>query len=152
MSNDQQQMFRGVPTKIDVDLLTKKYGVPEEGAIISRDEIAEVIQAERFSNRFETVYSKWKNMLERDHSILLVSLMDGTVKAATPDERVKEASRMLTNGRRTFGRAIVITYKTDQSRLSEPMVKTANNILSMNERKLRLASFVATTTAEAKEA
>lgn len=136
------EYFKGIPTKIDVEKLVEYHGVPAEGTIFTFDQLAESAGLLRDSHRFRTVLNAWRKQLFRDHNILLVSIGQGRLKASEPGERIDWASRKVHSGRRAIGRAIVVAYQTDQKRLTDDKQKTARDIVSMNESKMRLAAGV----------
>lgn len=140
--NNMSEYFKGIPTKIDVEKLDQCHGVPSEGTIFTFDQLAESAGLLRDSHRFRTVLNAWRKQLFRDHNILLVSIGQGRLKASEPDERIDWASRKVHSGRRAIGRAIVVAYQTDQKRLTDDKQKTARDIVSMNESKMRLAAGV----------
>lgn len=134
--------FRGIPTKIDVEKLLNRYGVPKEGFTVEKKAIAETLELDVKSHRFGTVLTAWRNRLFREHNILMVSIGEGVLKAASPDERVDYSSRKVSSGRRAIGKAIVVAYATDANRLTDESAKTRASICAMNEAKLRLAAGV----------
>ena len=136
------EYFKGIPTKIDVEKLTHCYGVPAEGTVFAFAELAESVGLVQNSHRFRTVLNAWRKQLFRDHNILLISIGQGRLKASEPDERIDWASRKVHSGRRAIGRAIVVAYQTDHKRLTDDNQKTARDIVSMNESKMRLAAGV----------
>jgi len=137
-----ENFFKGIPTKIDTDRLFAKFGIPKEGDVISFSDCAKIIGVECGSCRFKTVLDSWRRSLLREHNILMVAQGDGTIKAALPDERIDYASRKVASGRRAVGKAIVVAYGTDATRLSEKKAEARNMICAMNEAKLRLIAGV----------
>ncbi len=138
MSEDTTLYFRGVPTKPDVDMLVRKYGVPAEGTVIGFVDIADCIGVPVDSSRFRTVVHSWRRLLIREHNVLLVAEGDKTFKAANPEERMRYASGKIAGGRKAIGRAIVVAHGTDAKRLTEASQKVRASICSMNETKMRL--------------
>ena len=131
--------FKGIPTKVDVDRLVVKYGVPEEGTEISLREIAEVLAIEELSFRFKTVVSAWRRLLFRTHNVLMVGTGERTLVCADPETRVKTAVGKITHGRKSIGRGVVIAYQTDALRLTKDSKSVRNSIVGLNQKKLELA-------------
>ena len=138
----QTNFFRGIPTRIDVDKLMKRFGVPKEGAVVQFEDAALEIGLDRDSCRFKTVFSAWRKELLNKHNVLMIATGAGSVKCAAPDERITWCAAKVRGGRRMIGRAIVVSHSTDTARLTEDNQKTRAGIVAMNDSKLRLAASV----------
>ena len=80
------------PTKIDVDKLIARFGVPQENETILWSEIIETTGLEKQEYRFGTVLTAWRKHLEQNHDIILypvpgvglaVAVRSGAAAAAT---------------------------------------------------------------------
>lgn len=138
----QMNFFRGIPTKIEVDKLTEVYGVPNEGDCISFKDAAAAVGLSPDGNRFRTVFRTWRRMLFRQHNMLSVGTGDGRIRFANPTERIDYATRKVKQGRKAIGLAIFVAHGTDAKRLNADNAKVREQLLALNESKMRLASTV----------
>lgn len=132
----------GIPTKIDVDRIAAHVGTPKEGDTIILADLADAINMDAKSNRFQTVVSAWRKQLFREHNILTVGDGQGGIFVADPTQRVKWAASRVTRGRRSVGRAIAVASTTDAKRLSAGERKMQDSIIALNATRLRLAAGV----------
>jgi len=139
---NQLGYFRGIPTKIDVDRLDAKFGVPKEGDEITFAACSDALGMPETSHRFRTVVHAWRKKLFRDHNLLSVGTGEGAFRFADPAERIDFASRKVKSGRRSVGYAVVIAHGTDARRLTADQQKTRAGLLELNAGRLRLAAAV----------
>jgi len=132
----------GMPTKIDVDRISERFGVPKEGDTIKRSDIASALRMDADSHRFRTVLDAWRKMLFREHNLLTVGDGNGNIRVADPAERIDWATRRVASGRRCIGRAIAVAHQTDAARLSADQRKTQASIVDLNLKRLQLAAGV----------
>lgn len=135
--------FRGVPTEVDIKRLDDAFGVPAEDALIDYETIEEALQLSKESSRFETVTRAWRDKLEREYNLLLVSVRGQGIKVATPDARVTIASKKMKQGRRAIQRGASIAVKTDASRLSDGKARELRQFLIDVPMRLRLQESLA---------
>jgi hypothetical protein len=134
--------FGGIPTKIDVDRIAAHCGVPNEGATIILQDVANAVGMDVGSNRFRTVMNAWRKQLFREHNLLTVGDGQGGVRVADPAERIKWSASRIASGRRCIGRAVAVASTTDKARLSKDERKAQDSIIALNTTRLRLASGV----------
>lgn len=141
MGRPKGLFFGGLPTKIEVDRLMTKFGVPKEGEKITWQQVAEVISVPPRTNRFVSVVQAWRRLLFREHNTYMTCDGDNAIYAADPDTRVTKSAHKVANSRRAIARAILVTYQTDASRLSETKLRVREHLLKTGD-KLRLAAKV----------
>lgn len=134
--------FGGIPTKIDVDRIAARCGVPKEGETINLRDVAKSVQMDHASNRFRTVMNAWRKQLYREHNLLTVGDGQGGIRVTDPQERIKWAASRIASGRRCIGRAVAVASTTDTLRLSTDERKTRDTIIALNTTRLRLAAGV----------
>jgi hypothetical protein len=132
----------GIPTKVDVDRLLDKFGVPAEGSLIAKSDIAKCIGESDDSNRFNSVLSAWRKLLFREHNLLTVGDGAKNIRIAEPSERIDWAASRVASARRNVGRAVIVAHQTDAKRLGEDQRKVRDNITSMNAKRLEMAAGV----------
>ncbi len=135
-------LLNGVPTKVDVDRLIDKFGVPTEGSLIAKSDIAKCINEREGSNRFNSVLSAWRKLLFREHNLLTVGDGAKNIRIAEPSERIDWAASRVASARRNVGRAVIVAHQTDAKRLCEDQRKVRDNITSMNAKRLEMAASV----------
>lgn len=119
----------GIPTDAEVQLLLRKYGVPEEGKVITYGELEGLLDVSRSSNRFKSIVSRWRKILFRDHNTLLVAVNGEGYKVALPSERVLFGRRKFRSGMRMQVRALVVVAQTDKARLTAEEASQAEHIV-----------------------
>lgn len=135
--------FRGIPTGTDVRKLEDQFGVPAEGTVIHRNDIAKACELDPQSNRYASVLHAWRSkLLTRDNVLLIAGEETGTLVAADPEKRIAWSASQVKRGRRAIGKAIAVSYATDERRLSADSAKSRTAIVGLNEGKLRLAANV----------
>lgn len=110
--------FTGVPTAPDVRRLRDKFGVPDEGKLITYESLEETLGYKRDSVRFRTVVYAWRRALESEHSALMEAVPSKGLVRMTPDERVEHSDGKKKSGLRAIGRAVRIVAFTDRARLT----------------------------------
>jgi len=120
----------GAPTAPDVKRLDDKYGVPEEDALLTWDELAAVvgmhkdddkdgIAKTRGSFRFRTIINTWRRKLRQKHNVITIAVSGQGIMAATPSERIKLSNTKYKSGMRSVAKSGVIAETTDRERLTE---------------------------------
>jgi len=111
--------FGGLPTDPEIRTLYERYGVPEEGIIITYEELEEVLNCKRTTQRFQTVVSRWRRQLESQHNTLMVAVARVGYKAAVPEERVMFGMSQIRQSQRRERRAREVLAGTDSTRLDK---------------------------------
>lgn len=137
-----KNFFGGIPTKIDREKLTAKYGVPKEGDRIMFEDAAIELRLERDSCRFKTVFGAWRKELLAKHNVLMVATGDGAVVCADPEARIGYAVRKVRQGERSIRVGVVVAHATDAKRLTAESSAARDRVVEMNNRKLMLAQGV----------
>ena len=125
---EKMKVFRGgIPTKIDVDRLVDRFGLPKEGQVITFEELQDALPDIEFkSNRWHTVIDAWKKHLEKKHNIILGSKRGEGKIALLPEGRIDLAKDKYSTGIKMTGRAALLAIKTDRERLTPESKRTAD--------------------------
>jgi len=119
--------FQGIPTRIDVDLLIKEFGVPKEGAIIGYAEIAKAIKVDRDSNRFKTVTTSWRKLLFRQNNVVMDAIPNEGFLILPPPGRVQHVARKGNSGMKLIRRAGAVAATTERRDLSPEDVASCDH-------------------------
>lgn len=120
--------FSGVPTKPDVDRLQSAFGVPEEGKLITYDEIGQVIGCKYRTSRFSCITNAWRRSLETKHQVILGCVPGKGFFRLNPDDRVDLSGSKTRSGFRSIGKAGRIVACTDRNRLSPENQRAADHV------------------------
>lgn len=120
--------FAGVPTKPDVDRMQSVFGVPDEGRLITYEEIEQVIGCKYRSNRFTSVVNAWRKSLESKHQVILGCDPGKGVYRLNPDDRLDLSGSKLRSGFRSVGKSGRIVAFTERARLSPENQRAADHI------------------------
>jgi hypothetical protein len=133
-----------IPTRVGVEKLEKVFGIPEEGQVITWDEIESAMGQEKRSNRFNTVLSVWRRQLLEENNVLLSAIGEGRgLIAADPQRRVEVAGKYVERSRKALSRGLFVAYNTDATRLNAGYQAKRNSIIGRaNEAKLRLTALL----------
>jgi hypothetical protein len=104
--------------------------------------LAEAINAELGGSRLKSVVASWRKRMYRERNIDIQGTGDGCLRFNTPEQRVAKSGKLVESGRRAIGKAIVLAYNTDNSRLTTEGAKARQAVLSLNQRKIDMASAV----------
>ena len=138
-----KQFFGGIPTDIEVKLLSDRFGVPKQGQIIKYDDITDVIKVQRTESRWGSVVSAWRKKLERENNIILTAVKNLGFEALTSSGRVDFSAKVFKQAIKRTGRAATIASKTNRKELSESERKVCDHIQNTGAA-LRLAAAQAT--------
>lgn len=129
---------KGIPTKLDVERLIAKFGVPAIGSTINYADIEEVLGCNRKSHRFGTVTNAWRKRLDREHNLILAGNREGAFEVLPPHRRVNYASSGFKQGLRKVTRAADIAVRTsvealnaEERRVVDHIVTTSGTLISM---------------------
>lgn len=128
-------------TKIDVDMIIQKIGIPKEGDKITYEVIEDLIGLKKNSSRWRTVVYTWRKKLFVENNLVLKSLMNKGFLVLNPSERVSYADRKIVCGRNIILKAVNIVQATDLDNLDEE-TKTKYNFITSIPNRLRLATLV----------
>ena len=125
---EKMKVFRGgIPTKIDVDKLIERFGVPHEGQVITFEDLQEALPDLQFrSYRWNTVIAAWRKHLEKKHNVILGSKRGEGLVALPPEGRIDLATGKYSTGIKLTDRAAVLAIKTDRARLTPESKRTAD--------------------------
>ena len=116
---NQGEVFLGnVPIRTDVLLLAYTFQDMSEGALITHEQIEEVLGINRNSNRYRSVVAAWKEEQFDGHNIFLISARSVGYQIANPDERIQYCQSQKKKGAKCFAKIHEIAQKTDINRLS----------------------------------
>jgi len=122
MSGNRKIYFGGVPTDGELKLLLEAFDDLKEEAVITHDQITEVIGVEWKTDRYRTVTDRWKKTIFREQNIDIAAIPSVGFRVLTPDERVKYGIKDAGSAHRKLTRARTRTGRADTKRLSEQML------------------------------
>ena len=125
---EKMKVFRGgIPTKIDVDRLVDRFGLPTEGQVITFEDLQDALPDIEFrSNRWQTVIAAWRSHLEKKHNTILGSKRGEGLVALPPEGRIDLATGKYSTGIKMTDRAAALAIKTDRARLTPESKRTAD--------------------------
>ncbi|MDI9389539.1 MAG: hypothetical protein QM441_09945 [Synergistota bacterium] len=129
---------RAVPTKLDVDKLMERFGVPKGDVFIAWDELAEATGLERGTYRFQTVVSAWRRVLEQEYDTVLFAVPGQGLQVADSNTRIDLAARKVQLGERQKARWVEIAFKTDTKRLDSARRDTQARLMAAHGAFLKL--------------
>lgn len=129
---------RAIPTKLDVDKLMTKFGVPRSDTFIAWDELAEAAGLERNTYRFQTVVSAWRRTLEQEYDTVLFAVPGQGLQVADSNTRIDLAARKVQLGERQKARWVEIAFKTDARRLDSARRDTQARLMAAHGAFLKL--------------
>ena len=111
----------GLPTDPEVRALRDQWPDSElaEGVVISYEDIEAVIGCKRRSNRFKTITTRWRKLLENNTGKVIFKAEPSGYKVLSDAEKVDLSSSKMDSAKRHARRAYVITARVDVSALSE---------------------------------
>jgi hypothetical protein len=118
----------GTPTKLDVDKLRDKFGVPKEGDVITFDDLESVLSVSRRTFRFKTVLNAWRKALDREHNVVFGPDRGKGLICLPPNERIELSLHKSRIGVRMVGRAGRIASCTDRARLTPENQRAADHM------------------------
>lgn len=123
------QVFKGgVPTEPDVRLLLDKYGVPEEGTVMSYSEIELLLKIARRTPRWVAVTNRWRRHLLRHHNLVVGPINGQAFKVLSPAERISVGKTKINSGMRQVKRGYIVVEQTDRTRLSSEMAAEQDHL------------------------
>ena len=138
------KVAKGIPTKLDVDKLIQRFGIPEENATFTWEEIAETIGQEKGTYRFKTVVTAWRRQLEQDHNVLLFAPGQNVgLTVADANTRIDLASRQISLREGNKALWVERVYRTAADALDGARAETQNRILTAYSSLLRLTAATA---------
>ena len=129
----------GLPTKLDVQALLDKFGVPAVGTLILYSGIEEIIKVARNSGRFGSVVGSWRKLLYREHNLILESEPNKGYRVADATARVHLSTAKYKHGLRRIYRAGDIASKTATGTLTPEHKRVCAHLVNSTAA-LRLAA------------
>lgn len=139
----EPKVVNGRPTKIDVDKLISRFGVPEENETIPWREMEHVTGLRRGEFRFQTVVNAWRRYLEREYDILLYAKPGVGLTVADANTKIDIAARKIELGDKHKVKWVERTYRVKSDFLDEHRKDTKSRILSAYGAMLRLTAATA---------
>lgn len=128
MTNYKIKSALGMPTDVDVRLLSDKFGVPAVGSLVEYAQIEEVLKIRRGSSRFQTVTRAWRDKLERDHNLLTKAVPNKGFRIADPSERADMIGRKFKSHLRGIKKSGARAVLTPREGLSSDAVRTMDHV------------------------
>ena len=123
----------GAPTEPAVNNLMEFFGVPDEGTIISWEDLEAVLSLSRSTSRFRTVVGAWRSKLFREHNVFMSAVgSGGGLVSSPPNTRVDVAARKIEQGRRAVLSGMFLAATTDHARLDADRQRTVASIAALN--------------------
>jgi hypothetical protein len=133
-----EKIVSGVPTRTEVNALIEKFGVPEEGVVITYEEISKVIRHVYGTSRFRTIVSAWRKRIRREHEIEMAPRPRIGFEAACPKERVELSGCQIRRGVRALKKGEHIARNTDRARLDDDDKKKVDFITVTSTKATRM--------------
>lgn len=118
-AQEAAQWLAGVPYGPQVKRLKDAYPKPEEGLVLSHDELEELLNEERGSQRYYGVVNSWRSYLLKDLGIDSAWVQGEGLKILDPAERLKVGEDQFRHGLRKTKRAFKRTAIIPRDRLDE---------------------------------
>lgn len=119
--------FGGTPTEPDVRALREHFGVPEEGRIMTYEEVERVVGSPRESCRFKTVTDAWRRLIYQEHNRIVGVARGEGFYVLTPSERVDHGRAKIVQGGRKIRIGLDRLVTTDRERLTAEEVKALDH-------------------------
>lgn len=139
----EPKVVNGRPTKIDVDKLISRFGVPEENETILWKEIEDVTGLSKQEYRFGTVLTAWRKHLEREYDILLYAIPGVGLAVADGNTKIDIAARKIELGDGQKRKWVERAYRVKSASLDETRKDTQGRILTAYGAMLRLTAATA---------
>lgn len=133
----------GRPTKIDVDKLIARFGVPDENETIIWKEIEDATGLSKQEYRFGTVVTAWRKHLEQNHDILLYAIPGVGLAVADSNTKIDIAARKIELGDGQKRKWVERAYRVKSASLDETRRDTQGRILTAYGAMLRLTAATA---------
>ena len=133
----------GRPTKIDVDKLIARFGVPDENETIIWGEIEDATGLSKQEYRFGTVLTAWRKHLEQNHDILLYAIPGVGLAVADSNTKIDLAARKIELGDGQKRKWVERAYRVKSARLDDTRRDTQGRILTAYGAMLRLSAATA---------
>ena len=137
------RIANGRPTKIDVDKLVARFGVPQENETILWSEIIETTGLEKQEYRFRTVLTAWRKHLEQNHDIILYPVPGVGLAVADSNTKIDLAARKIELGDGQKRKWVERAYRVKSASLDETRRDTQGRILTAYGAMLRLTAATA---------
>lgn len=133
----------GRPTKIDVDKLIARFGVPDENETIIWREIEDATGLSKQEYRFGTVLTAWRKHLEQNHDILLYAIPGVGLAVADANTKIDIAARKIELGDGQKRKWVERAYRVKSASLDETRRDVQGRILTAYGAMLRLTTATA---------
>lgn len=125
---NNRSFFGGIPTDVDVEMITKAIGVPKVGDKVTYAQIESVLRLKRTENRFITVVSAWRRKMDREHNLLMKAIPGMAFEVLDASGRVDLSSKVFKQALKRTGKAVAIAARTDRKELTEEEKKVCDHI------------------------
>lgn len=120
---------RGIPTKLDVEKLIKRFGVPIVGSVIEYADIEKELGTHRRSHRFGSVVTAWRKRLDRENNLVLAGNRMGGFEVLTAKRRVSYSSAGFKIGMKKVLRSADIACRTNVDELDAGERRVVDHIV-----------------------
>lgn len=131
MTKNKLMYFGGLPTKIDVDKMVERFGVPAPGDKIAYEEIESLLMIQRGNGRWHSVTTAWRKKMWTEHNIVFEAIQNEGFLCLKSSERVGYSSRKIKSGRRLIMRGVKIIQATPDDELDDDMKRLHRHIMSI---------------------
>jgi len=114
--------FGGVPTDPDIKRIRDRWPDSDlaPGQSIACDDVATVLGLPKTSHRFQTVTARWRKLVERGPTALVIGRRDGEFRVLAPGQVVNANERDFRGGFKRFRRGSIRGVRSvDVSQLSD---------------------------------
>lgn len=113
--------FGGIPTDLDIKRLRDKFPETEmkEGSIFNYNDIENILNCRRDSNRYKTVTSRWRRMLLSDYGIIVGCEKSIGFKVLNDSEKLDLSGSKIRYAERSMKRSVIVSSKVNRGKLTD---------------------------------
>lgn len=132
---------KGIPTEHDVRKLQDAFLVPQEGRVITHEEIESLLGITRKTCRYRTVIGLWRDRLAIESHLYMKAQNGVGYLVLDPTGCISSAYRKFELSDRARQRAMLMVYSTDVARLSDEGLKKRTWMIN-RDKQIRLHSKI----------
>lgn len=119
-----------IPTRVDVDALIEKIGIPKAGDHIPYSRITEIIKVDRKSGRWNGVIAAWSKELRNKHGIELRAVANEGFEVLDDNGKANKVHGYVKRAANSFGRAERTARNIDRNKLNDENKKVFDHTMN----------------------